>query len=92
MNLPELIKAMIKHRGSSYANLSERMGYKKASSVSEVVLRGDTKISFLIRMCKVLDYEIIIRPKSGDNKAENTLHLDEYIERVDNRGSYDRGK
>lgn len=92
MNLTEALKKIVADSRTSYGRLAERMGYKKASSIGDIVSRGDTKVSILMKICNELDYDIIIKPRGGSEVANRTIVLNELPDRVDNRGSYDRGK
>lgn len=88
MSLKECLKKLIADSNSSYARLAERLGYKRASSIGDIVGRGDTKVSILINICNELDYDIIIRPRGGNDRAERTIVLDEVPDREDNRGKW----
>jgi hypothetical protein len=91
MNLTNALKKMIDDCRTSYGRLAERMGYKKASSIGDIVARCDTKVSILMRICDELDYDIVLKPRGGSEVANRTIVLNELPDRVDNRGSYDRG-
>ena len=54
------------------------------------ISRSDTKVSILINICNELDYDIIIRPRGGNDRVERTVVLDEVPDRKDNRGKYER--
>ena len=88
MNLKECLRKMIDDNNSSFARFAERLGYKRASSIGDIVGRGDTKVSILINICNELDYDIIIRPRGGNDRAERTIVLDEVPDREDNRGKW----
>lgn len=88
MNLKEAMHKLIEDNNSSFARLAERLGYKRASSIGDIVGRGDTKVSILINICNELDYDIVIRPRGGNDRAERTIVLDEVPDREDNRGKW----
>lgn len=90
MNLKEAMHKLIEDNNSSFARLAERLGYKRASSIGDIVGRGDTKVSILINICNELDYDIVIRPRGGNDRAERTVVLDEVPDRKDNRGRFKR--
>ena len=90
MNLKECLRKMIDDNNSSFARLADRLGYKSCSSIVEISRRSDTKVSILINLCNELDYDIIIRPRGGNDRAERTVVLDEVPDRKDNRGKYER--
>lgn len=88
MNLKECLRKMIDDNNSSFARLAERLGYERASSIGNIMNRSDTKVSILINICNELDYDIIIRPRGGNDRAERTIVLDEVPDREDNRGKW----
>lgn len=88
MNLKECLRKMIEDNNSSFARLAERLGYKRALSIGDIVGRGDTKVSILINICNELDYDIVIRPRGGNDRAERTIVLDKVPDREDNRGKW----
>lgn len=90
MKLSECLRKLIADNNSSYARLAERMGYKQPASVGNMVQRGDIKVSQLIKVCNELDYDIIIKPRGGNDRAERTMILDELPDRTDNRGRFKR--
>lgn len=90
MNLTECLKKLIADSNSSYSRLAERLGYERASSIGNIMNRSDTKVSILINICNELDYDIIIRPRGGNDRAERTVVLDEVPDRKDNRGRFKR--
>ena len=90
MNLKECLRKMIDDNNSSFARLADRLGYKSGASIGEISRRSDTKVSILINICNELDYDIIIRPRGGTDRAERTVVLDEVPDRKDNRGRFKR--
>lgn len=88
MNLKECLRKMIDDNNSSFARLAERLGYEKPSSIGNVIKRGDARVSMMVKICNELDYDIIIRPRGGNDRAERTIVLDEVPDREDNRGKW----
>ena len=76
MNIKDAIKKLIKDNNKSYASMAEMIGRKNATFVSNIVIRGNCNIDTLLEMTDALGYEIVIKPKSGDNKAERTIRLE----------------
>ncbi|MFQ9922094.1 MAG: hypothetical protein ACLRVU_01200 [Beduini sp.] len=91
MNIKETLTKLIKDNNLSHASLAKKMGYKSPSSIGNVVIRNEMKAGMLIDICNELGYEIVIKPKYGDNKAERTIILDESTDVIDNRGKFERG-
>ena len=76
MNLKEAIKKLIKDNNKSYASMAELIGRKTPTFISNMINRGNCNIDTLLEITDVLGYEIVIKPKSGDNKAERTIRLE----------------
>lgn len=88
MNLKECLRKMIDDNNSSFARLADRLGYKSSASIGNISRVSDTKVSILINICNELDYDIIIRPRGENDRAERTIVLDEVPDREDNRGKW----
>ena len=88
MNLKECLRKMIDDNNSSFARLADRLGYKSSASIGNISRVSDTKVSILINICIELDYDIIIRPRGENDRAERTIVLDEVTDREDNRGKW----
>lgn len=88
MNLKECLRKMIDDNNSSFARLAERLGYKSSASIGNISRVSDTKVSILIKICNELDYDIIIKPRGGNDRAERTITLNEVPDRTDNRGRW----
>ena len=88
MNLKECLRKMIDDNNSSFARLADRLGYKSSASIGNISRVSDTTVSILINICNERDYDIIIRPRGGNDRAERTIILDEVPNREDNRGKW----
>ena len=76
MKLGEAINKLVKDNKKSHASLAQMIGRKTSTFISNIVIRGNTNIDTLLEITDALGYEIIIRPKSGDDKAERTIRLE----------------
>ena len=76
MKLGEAINKLVKDNKKSHASLAQMIGRKTSTFISNMVIRGNTNIDTLLEITDALGYEIIIRPKSGDDKAERTIRLE----------------
>lgn len=76
MKLGEAINKLVKDNKKSHASLSEMIGRKNPTYISNIVGRGNVNITTLLEITDALGYEVIIRPKSGDDKAERTIRLE----------------
>lgn len=90
MNLRETITKLISDSKSTHADLAKRMGLKSPASIGNIITRGDCKVSALFNICNELGYEIVIKPKHGDGKAERTIVITEMDVEEDKRGRFER--
>lgn len=79
MNFREAVKQMIKNEHITQVELAEKMGFKTQAGVSSLLLKKGVSISTLLKVCEATEYEIVLRPKKGSNKAERTLIIDEIV-------------
>ena len=63
MTHQEIIRVMLKQRGYSQKKLAREMG-TQACTVTAVMKSENLYTKTLLKMCKVLGYEVIIRPKN----------------------------
>ena len=76
MKLGEAINKLVKDNKKSHASLSEMIGRKNPTFISNMVSRSNANVATLLEITDALGYEVIIRPKSGDDKAERTIRLE----------------
>ena len=76
MKLGEAINKLVKDNKKSHASLAEMIGRKNPTFISNMVSRGNANIATLLEITDALGYEVIVRPKSGDDKAERTIRLE----------------
>ena len=76
MKLGEAINKLVKDNKKSHASLSELIGRKNPTFISNMVSRSNANVATLLEITDALGYEVIIRPKSGDDKAERTIRLE----------------
>lgn len=79
MKLGEAINKLVKDNKKSHASLAELIGRKNPTFISNIVGRGNSNVATLLEITDALGYEIIIRPKSGDDKAERTIRLEKWF-------------
>lgn len=76
MKLGEAINKLVKDNKKSHASLSEMIGRKNPTFISNMVSRSNANVATLLEITDALGYEVIVRPKSGDDKAERTIRLE----------------
>jgi hypothetical protein len=76
MKLGEAINKLVKDNKKSHASLAEMIGRKNPTYISNIVSRSNANVVTLLEITDALGYEVIIRPKSGDDKAERTIRLE----------------
>lgn len=76
MKTGEAINKLIKDNKLSHASLAKRIGREHSTSVSNAVARqGQISVNFLLEITESLGYEVILKPTSGEGKAERTVKL-----------------
>ena len=76
MKFKEMMSQLISDNKKSHASLAELIGRKNPTFISNMVSRGNCNVDTLLEITDALGYEIIIKPKSGDSKAERTIRLE----------------
>ena len=76
MKLGEAINKLVRDNKKSHASLSEMIGRKNPTFISNMVSRSNANVATLLEITDALGYEVIIRPRSGDDKAERTIRLE----------------
>lgn len=75
MILREAFNRMIKDGNHSHASLANLMGFSSPGAIGNKTMRNNMKVSFLIEVCDLLGYEVVLRPTRGENKADRTMVL-----------------
>lgn len=78
MNFKDALNKLIKDNKKSHASLAELIGRKNPTFISNMVSRGNCNVDTLLEITDALGYEIVIKPKSGENKAERTIRLERW--------------
>jgi hypothetical protein len=76
MVFKEALNKLIKDNKKSHASLSELIGRKNPTFISNMVSRSNCNVDTLLEITDALGYEIVIKPKSGENKAERLIRLE----------------
>lgn len=74
MNITKAIRIIIKEKRVTQTKLAEMLGYKSQSGVG-MRLKSDMQMSTVVQMLDVLDYEVIIQPKSTRGKRANGAYV-----------------
>lgn len=72
----EIVKEMMLHRGYSQRRLARETG-TQTCSITNVLHKENTTLKTMTRICKVLGYEIVFRPKNYVRAMEGEMILDE---------------
>ena len=75
MRLGDAINKLIKDNKKSQAGLAKMVGKKNQSFIGNICIRNSTTVDTLLEITDALDYEIVIRPRSGEAKADRTIKL-----------------
>lgn len=81
INIKEIFKKLFKDNGVSYGIMTKKMGRNSTSFLSQPCSRKSIMLNLFLEICNTLDYEMVIRPKYGENKRERSINITEYIER-----------
>lgn len=76
MTHQEIIRLMLKQTGYSQKRLAREMG-TQACTVTSVMKTESMHTKTLLKMCKVLGYEVVIRPKNYVRAMELEMIFDE---------------
>lgn len=90
MNIQKAITKLIKDNKTTQGELANRLGLKSQASIANIISRGDCKVSALYNMCNELGYDVVLKPRHGDGKAERTITIDELDVEEDKRGKFER--
>ena len=63
MQATEVVKSLMNHKKITQGEITQRLGMKSQSGVSQALAR-DMKISMLLRFVSCMDCEIIVRDKN----------------------------
>jgi hypothetical protein len=75
MILKEAIRKLIKDNSTSRQGLADKIGRKSASSIGNAIDRNNMTVQLLLEITDALGYDVVLKPKFGDNKAERTITL-----------------
>lgn len=78
MRFKEMMEKLIKDNKKSHASLAALIGRKNPTFISNMVTRGNCNVDTLLEIADALGYEIVIKPKSGENKAERSIRLERW--------------
>jgi hypothetical protein len=70
------MEKLIKDNKKSHASLAALIGRKNPTFISNMVTRGNCNVDTLLEIADALGYEIVIKPKSGENKAGRSIRLE----------------
>jgi predicted XRE-type DNA-binding protein len=74
MTIGNAITKMIKDNHQTQEKLGKALGIRQ-NAVSNTVSRGNIGILKLLDIVEFFDYDIILKPRSGDNKDERTIKI-----------------
>lgn len=77
MNVRETLKKLIKDNHTSQSELATKMGYSNNTGISRIGQRNNMNTDTLIKLCDILGYEVILKPKHGEDRQARTIVLSE---------------
>ena len=75
MDFKDIIEDLIKANKKNKSWLAEKMGYARATGVTQILARNNTTIDTLLRICDIFDYEITIQPKRRAGARPNGQYV-----------------
>lgn len=63
MTIKKALIKLISDNNSTQTDLAMKLGYKRQSSISSLLFRGNLTVETLQKICNVYGYEITIQPK-----------------------------
>ena len=72
------LKAIMKKKDVSQAELAAMLGYRSQSGVAEMLNREDTATNTdkLIAICDLLGYEVVLQPKKTGRRTDGQIVLE----------------
>ena len=74
MKINEAIRKIMKTKGITQMQMKNSLGYKSQSNVAGR-LKSDMQMSNVVEFLNVLNYEIVIQPKSTRGKRANGAYV-----------------
>lgn len=75
MKLNEAIKHIIKMCNTTQSKVAKDIGMKQGAFAT-IMCRNNMQVKTLVGIANGLDYEIVLRPKSGIGKNERSVIID----------------
>lgn len=75
MKTQQAIKKLLNQEHMTQTDLSDKIGYARVTSLNTVLRSNNPKIESLIKITDALDYEIVLRPKTGSDKVARSVIL-----------------
>ena len=75
MKAQQAIKKILNQEHMTQKDLSQKLNYTKPTSLNTILRTNNPNTESLIKIMDALDYEIILKPKYGLNKAARSVVL-----------------
>lgn len=76
MQLGDAINKLVKDNKKSHASLSQLIGRKNPTYISNICIRSNTNVNTLLEITDALDYEVVIRPRNQENSEGRSIILE----------------
>lgn len=86
MDVKQAILKLVKDNNLSQQSLAVKCGFKSPGTMSNITKRNDTRVSMLFKICEAVDYDIILKPRHGEDKSERTIVFTEMNVKEETRG------
>ena len=97
MRARDVVQRLLSRRDpdvDGYARIATALGYKSASSVTNLLARDDVYVSTLYKLCKYFGYVIVVmNPKDDTGKSDMVISMKKQpLPLMDQEGNYVRGR
>lgn len=75
MKVKDAIIKILKQEHITQKELSEKLGYARPTSLNTLLNTNNPKTDNLIKIMDALNYDIILKPKSGSDKVARSIIL-----------------
>lgn len=75
MTTSEIIKTIMKEKGVKQNALSAAMGHNSPSAIYNILQRNNMDTDNLVKILDLLDYEVVVQPKTQGKRKEGSMVL-----------------
>lgn len=73
MKVSESIKLLFERTGAKKKDIAKELGYESPTFINNAMARENLTIDLLVRMCKKMGYEVVLRPQAASKNAADIV-------------------